>query len=191
KAWRGTKISTALKGIVRKCNTLSLVRLVVGSGNSSVFPTRARIRSASFPPPPCSPSFEGTAWKCMEHDALKVSRYIPMNQEGEHEEPSPGTPRDPWTAIARDILRSKLYLHEVILDPEQSPRELLQALADGALGWVGVAALCAVDASGRPDTWQSVIEATHRFPVADDPIDTLIVAIDVTAIFDVGGAISG
>jgi hypothetical protein len=45
--------------------------------------------------------------------------------------------------------------------------------------------------SGRPDTWQSVIEATHRFPVGEAPIDTLIVPIDVTAVFDISSAIVG
>lgn len=54
-----------------------------------------------------------------------------------------------------------------------------------------MAALCAVDVSGRPDTWQSVIEATQRFPVGEAPIDTLIVPIDVTAVFDIYSAISG
>jgi hypothetical protein len=81
------------------------------------------------------------------------------------------------------------HLVEVVLDPEQCPRDLLDALVGGQLGRVGVSALCTTDPSGHPDTWTSVVEKINQCPPADD-MNTWVLFIDPNAIADVSDAVS-
>ena len=73
-----------------------------------------------------------------------------------------------------------------MLDPEQSPRDLLRALAGGVLGKIGVGAICA-----GYDTYQSVIEAGRKYPLGADDIDTLVIVVDASAVAAVAGAVVG
>ncbi|MFO0671416.1 MAG: hypothetical protein U0235_17590 [Polyangiaceae bacterium] len=172
KAWRGTRISEQLKRTVRGCHTPSLVKCVVGSGQGDSFRRPVRIRrsiSSSGPPPSAM-----NEWKRVEGEGFEVARYVPEDQEGLPAEEERSLQRDPYASTAEDIARSGLYIHEVILDADEDPRRLLEALAAGPLGTVGVAALCAVDRAGQADTWLSVIEATNEYPVEAEGIETML-----------------
>ena len=125
----------------------------------------------------------------MEGEGFEVARYVPEDQQGLPAEEERSLRRDAYASTAEDIARSGLYIHEVILDPGEDPRRLVEALAAGPLGTVGIAALCAVDRADRADTWLSVIEATNDYPVEAEGIETVVLVIDPTAVMDVLEAI--
>jgi hypothetical protein len=196
-AWRGTKISKQLVQIVRKCNTPGVVKWVASTRDPGVFPPPARIRSASTSSSSSGSSSRGrrgrkSRWCAIEGKGFEVTRYIVMESHGTQESTitrSP-VPRDPWNRISEDIRRSRLYLHEIILDHEQSPRQLLEALAGGTLGRVAVTGLCAVDAGGVPDLYQSVVEMAKKHPFEEDT-ETLVIVVDATATLAVAEAVVG
>jgi hypothetical protein len=197
KAWRGRRVPEGVKRTVRDCHTPGTVRLVACAREPGTFPPPARIRSAFSTPPGPSVTVNDSntsveiAWKCVEKRGVEVARYINQQNQQQGEVQRPEVARDPWSRIVHDIDRSRLYLHEVVLDPEQSPGPLLHALARGVLGKIGVAAICAVDSGGHADTWQSVIAATKERPFEGPDLDTLVIVIDVSAVRDVASAVVG
>jgi hypothetical protein len=181
RAWRGSKVSKAAKTVVAKCHTPSWVRLVVGAEKSGTLRRRPRIRTNLS-----SGSSGSTTWVATDATDSTGTRYERVGQA--HRETRTRS-RTPWTAIVRDIARSSLYLSEVVLDHEQSPRPLLDALANGDLGTIGVGALCAVGGSGNADTWLSVIEAVNTYPIEGRDVKTLVLAVDPSAVLDVADAV--
>ncbi len=201
-AWRGTQIPKQLKQTVESCHTPARVRWVACPRDSDAFPPSARIRSDSTASLGSVDAVDASdsivknvtmdlrnIWKRVEGESFEVTRYILANQEDVDVHHS--ADRDPWKRIADDIAHSRLYLHEVLLDPEQCPGPLLQALAGGGLGNIGVAALCAVHSSGHPDTWPAVSEAALAHPFEGDDVDTCVIVIDPSAVDDVASAVVG
>jgi hypothetical protein len=202
RAWRGTQISRQLKQTVENCHTPSLVRWVACPRDSDAFPPSTRIRSDITPSVGSVDAVDApdstiknvntnftNIWKCVAGKSFEVTRYI-LENHGDADVHHAAA-RDPWKRIADDIAHSRLYLHEVLLDPEQSPGPLLHALVGGALGKIGVAALCAVDFSGDPDTWRSVCDATMTHPFEEADVDTFVIVIDPSAVDDVASAVIG
>jgi hypothetical protein len=196
KAWRGPRVPERVKRTVLECHTPDTVRLLVCGRDPGSFPPAARIRSA-IPTPPCSSTSVNaptgsakTDWTCIEKRGTEVARYVQQHQQ-QPEAPARPPARSPWNQLTDDIFRSKLPLHEVVLDPEQSPRDLLRVLAGGVLGKIGVMAICAVDQGGHADTWESVKTAVKNYPAKDQGIDTLVVVIDASAVLDVAAAVVG
>jgi len=187
KAWRGAKIPNRIKRIVELCHTLNVVQWVSCARNVDAFPSRPRIRtevgsSSSSSRSSCSRRGRKKStweWECVEGQGFEVTHYVlKVNNQGTLGSPTTltTTPKDPWGWIVHDIHQSRVYFHEVILDVEQSPRQLLDAVVGGKLGKVGVTGLCAVDAGGFLDMYQSAVEKLKTHPFEDD-IETLVIVI--------------
>ena len=200
RAWRGSQIPKQIKRIVEMCHTPDLVKWVSSARNDAVPASprliRSNISTSSSSSSSSSRRRRGrkSEWKRVEGEGFEITQYI-LKESNHETQGSPTTstttPRGPWNRIVHDIHQSRLYLHEVILDSEQSPRELLEALTGGTLGRVGVAALCAVDASGTPDLYGSVREAMEDHPFDGDDLETLVLVIDASATLAVAGAVVG
>ncbi len=200
KAWRGYQIPKRIKRIVELCHTPNLVQWVSCARDPDAFPPSTRIRtevdsSSSSCSSRSSRRRRGrkVEWECVEGQGFEVTQYVlKVNSQRTQGSPTTSTtaPRDPWDWIVHDIHQSRVYFHEVILDVEQSPRKLLDALVGGKLGKVGVTGLCAVDAGGFLDMYQSAVEKLKTHPFEDD-IETLVVVVDVSASLAVARAAVG
>ncbi|MGH7294934.1 MAG: hypothetical protein ACRELB_08375, partial [Polyangiaceae bacterium] len=188
------------------CHTLEGPKPGASAGEDGSFPPVTRIRSDCSIPPGSStttndPNLSAkTEWKCAEQRGMEVSRYIKDTDEDKDQDKGQNLDqkdqtnqkavnqqrKNPYNLLVQDIFQSKLPLHEIILHPEQSPRDLLQALAGGMLGTIGVGAICA-----GYDTYQSVIEASREYPYDADDVDTHVTYVDTSAVAAVAGAVVG
>jgi hypothetical protein len=199
KAWRGNQIPKRIKRIVELCHTPNLVQWVSCARDPGAFPPSTRIRTevgtSSSSSSRSSRRRRGrkSEWECVEGQGFEVTQYVlKVSAQRTQGSPTPSTPapRDPWERIVHDIHQSRVYFHEVILDVEQSPRGLLDAVVGGKLGKVGVTGLCAVDAGGFFDMYQSAVEKLKSHPFEDD-IETLVVVVDASATLAVAKAAVG
>lgn len=194
--------STREDGEGLDCHTLEAPKPGVGAGEDGSFPPAARIRSA-IPTPHCSSTAVHTTesgksmWTCIEQRGMEVSRYVQdrdqkvtgqnFNQRDETNQKTVSQQKkNPYNLLVQDIFQSRLPLHEIILHPEQSPRDLLHALTVGVLGRIGVGAICA-----GHDTYQSVIEASRKYPYDADDVETHVLYVDTSAVAAVASAVVG
>jgi hypothetical protein len=188
-AWLGTKLSEARIRLVERCHTVGLVNLVDFDGDTGTYPATSRVRAAILPSPahePGSPPGQMPRWKCVEGAGFSPKRYV--NEAEALEAPLPAT-RGPYEAIAREVGLLPGSFSEVVLDDEQDPTPLLDALVAEEIGPVRVSALCAVFPNGEADTWDSALVQMKQNPPLEETAVWVLV-VDTSAFLAVSDAVS-
>ena len=197
KAWRGNPVTKRLREVVQKCHTPDAVVLVESRGGPGTYPPATRIRTdqtTSSSPNPSRENPKGTsnknqrAWTREKGKGFEVTIWKDDSTKGNGNNivpkrvPVTWRKGGAWKAIAQEVGKLPGHLTEVILDGDQDPEPLIQALGKHSGGKVGVSALCGTYDKGKTgDTWYSVKMAMLDHPVVDD-IDIWVIVVDVTTV---------
>ncbi len=194
-AYRGKKLKPAQLKELRKCHTPHLAGLIATSHDDDTFPRPRRV-SALKTPPPASPTTittttSTTAVTTSTDDSLTITPSTPTwtlieggptavtlyRRQGDA--PRPPRPRftGTWAALAQEIASLGGYLSEVVLDAEEPPMALVEALVRHGGRKVGFGLISLVDPNGFADTWLPLLRFTDEHPL-DDDIGMLVLLFD-------------
>ena len=193
----GQHVTKRLREVVQKCHTPEAVVLVESRGQAGTYPPDTRIRTdqtTSSSPNPSRENPKGTsnknqrAWTREKGKGFEVTIWKDDSTKGNGNNivpkrvPVTWRKGGAWKAIAQEVGKLPGHLTEVILDGDQDPEPLIQALGKHSGGKVGVSALCGTYDKGKTgDTWYSVKMAMLDHPVVDD-IDIWVIVVDVTTV---------
>ncbi len=202
RAYRGSRLTAKQLDHLRKCHTPRLVRLIATSQDDGSFPLPRRVSAWKPPPtPPTTTTDSSTSppatttemesgstdesftitpstptWTLIEGGPTAVTLY-------RRAEDGPAAPRPrlkgSWNALAHEVTSLKGYLSEVVLDAQQPPMPLVEALFRHAGCKVGLGVLSLVDGNGFPDTWLPLVQLTDEHPI-DDDIGMLVLVFDTS-----------
>jgi hypothetical protein len=196
KAWRGRSVAKGLRDLVKKCHTpdaLVLVenRVAVGTylpGTCIRTNLQTASTSLSTTEVPEGITRRRRSWTREEGKGFDVSSWINGSKKrsggnrASSREPVTWKKGGAWKAIAEEVGKLRGHLIEVILDGNQDPGPLIQAVGKHSGGKVGLSALCGTYDGGKTgDTWYSVKMAMLDYPVVDN-IDTWVMVVDVSSV---------
>jgi hypothetical protein len=198
KAWRGDPVTKRLREVVKKCHTPEAVVLLESRGQAGTYPPDTCIRTdqtTSSSGTPSQESLKGTCnnkrkrtWTREKGKGFGMSMWKDDSTNGNGNNvipmrmPATWMKGGAWKAIAQEVGNLPGHLTEVILDGNQDPGPLIEAVCLHSGGKVGVSALCGTYDGGKTgDTWYSVNMAMLDHPVVDD-INIWIIVVDVTTV---------
>ncbi len=196
RAWRGSPMSRRLREVVQKCHTPNAVVLVESRGQEGALDPETHIRTYTSSTSSSTPStnpLETTSkrgrrtWTRRSGKGFQIAVWMnglakDIESQGSIRVPLAWRKGGAWQAIAEEIGKLPGHLAEVILDGNQDPGPLIEALGEHSGGKVGVSALCGTEDGGKAgDTWYSVKMAMVDYPAEDD-IDLWVVVVDMTTV---------
>lgn len=94
-----------------------------------------------------------------------------------------------WDALATDINTYEGLLNEVILDVEQNPLPVIEALDRSDPGTIALSVLCRVAPEGHPVTWGAITRLLPTYP-GDQNTKTLVLVVDPDTMVSDGDAVA-
>jgi hypothetical protein len=178
KAWQGRRMEPSEIRARLKCHSPHTFFCFANERNDGAITPSPRVRT-SRPPKTSSPSNETECWKLISGGLNKTSHYPWSDGVNEVNAPLPPS-SSVYASMVREALAPGL-LSEVILDPERSPRDLMNELVRQAGNRkLGVRAYAREEANGGPDTWHSVHEMVFQHPSGvDDEVTVFFVDTSV------------
>lgn len=188
KAHTGYLLDDGLIRLVAKCHTPSAVGLAFSPAATDAYPPPARIRSSQ--PSPGSPEPESSEVRPVFTRVRGSTPFEPATYYREPEHHSVlHNPSNGYEAIACELSQLPGCLVEVVLNPEDDPVRVIDALAQQ--NRISVSAMCLEDCIGQPHTWGSVVKLMDAYPLHEDrEVDIHVVVIDPSASLEVDNAVS-
>ena len=168
-AYRGRLASQDLLAVAGECHTPEVAFL----GESSKDPV------SSLAQPYIRPN---------SHSKEFPSSSLPPSGPG-LKPPQSDRSRNLWDALANDINTHECLLTEVILDVQQNPLPVIEALDRADPGFLALNILSRVSPEGHPVTWGAVTRLLPTYP-GDQRTKTLVLVIDPDAMVCDGDAVA-